>query len=255
MQRTLVILKTGSTFPDLVEQHGDFEDWVAEGLALANESVSVFDAQGPNPLPNPDALAAVVVTGAHDMVTEHALWSETASAWLRELVGRQVPTLGICYGHQLLAHALGGEVGYHPRGSEVGTVSVTLLPAGRKDALLGAMPRTFPAYATHAQSVLELPSGAVRLAESEFERNHAFRVGECVWGVQFHPEFSEPVIRHYVDRQRDLLAKQGQTAEQLIEAIEPSPAGRILQQFGQLFEKRFAPAKRSQAHTGSHGPL
>ena len=77
------------------------------------------------------ALAAVVVTGAHDMVPEHALWSETASAWLRELVGRQVPTLGICYGHQLLAHALGGEVGYHPRGSEVGTVSVTLLPAGQ----------------------------------------------------------------------------------------------------------------------------
>jgi GMP synthase (glutamine-hydrolysing) len=56
MQRTLVILKTGSTFPDLVEQHGDFEDWVAEGLALANESVSVFTLRAPTPYPIPTPL-------------------------------------------------------------------------------------------------------------------------------------------------------------------------------------------------------
>jgi GMP synthase (glutamine-hydrolysing) len=248
MNRTLFVLKTGSTFPDLAEAHGDFDDWVVDGLGLTSESVSVFDAQGPDPFPDPDVVAAVVVTGAHDMVTEQAPWSETASAWLRDLVERQVPTLGICYGHQLLAHALGGEVGYHPQGSEVGTVSISLLPAGRKDTLLASLPPTFPAYATHAQSVLRLPSDAVRLAKSEFDPNHAFRVGDCAWGVQFHPEYSEAVIREYIDRQRELLAKQGQIAEQLIEEIEPSPAGRILQRFGQLFETRFSMAKQSQTH-------
>jgi GMP synthase (glutamine-hydrolysing) len=251
MRRSLVILKTGSTFPDLTEKHGDFEDWVEAALGLPGESIHVVDAHEPDPLPDGAAVSAVVVTGAHDMVTDRAPWSETASAWLRDMVEWNVPTLGICYGHQLLAHALGGEVGYHPRGSEVGTVSITLLPAGHEDVLLGALPPTFPAYATHAQSVLQLPSRAVRLAESEFEPNHAFRIGDCAWGVQFHPEFSEPVIRHYIDRQRDMLAKQGEDADEILRTVEPSPTRKILEGFGRFVDRRSASAIRPGAHAPS----
>jgi GMP synthase (glutamine-hydrolysing) len=72
------------------------------------------------------------------------------------------------------------------------------------------------------------------LAETEFEPNQVFRVGDLVWGVQFHPEFSEPVIRYYIAKQRLRLAEQGQDADQLIQAVLPSPAGRLLKQFGRL---------------------
>jgi GMP synthase (glutamine-hydrolysing) len=56
--------------------------------------------------------------------------------------------------------------------------------------------------------------------------------------VQFHPEFSEQVMRHYIEKQRDDLAKQGQDADELLRAVTPSPAGRLLEWFGQWSTKR-----------------
>ena len=234
MPRSVVILKTGSTFPDLARKYGDFEHWVENGLALTDGSTYVVDSRNADVLPDPRSVTATVITGSHDMVTEVSQGIESTSVWLRDLVAERVPILGICYGHQLLAHALGGEVGYHPQGLDVGTATVRCLPAGREDPLLSALPPTFPAYVTHAQSVLKLPPGAVRLAETEFEPNQAFRVGDLTWGVQFHPEFSAPVLRYYIAKQSERLADQGQDADQLIQAVLPSPAGRLLERFGEL---------------------
>lgn len=230
----VVILKTGSTFSDLALKYGDFEHWVEDGLALPEGSTRVIDSRSGDGLPDPISVTAVVITGSHDMVTEAPRGIQRASDWLNALVTHQVPVLGICYGHQLLAHALGGEVGDHPQGVDVGTTTIRCLPEGRKDPLLGAMPSTFPAYVTHAQSVLKLPLGAVRLAETAFEPNQAFRVGDRAWGVQFHPEFSEPVIRYYIAKQRDRLAEQGEDADRLIQSVVSSPAGRLLKRFGRL---------------------
>jgi GMP synthase (glutamine-hydrolysing) len=234
MPKSVVILKTGSTFPDLAREYGDFEHWVQDGLALPEGSTRVVDSRSVDGLPDPNSVTAAVITGSHDMVTEAPEGAESTSDWLRDLVAHRVPVLGICYGHQLLAHALGGEVGYNPQGLDVGTATIRCLPDGRDDPLLSALPPTFPAYVTHAQSVLKLPHGALRLAETEFEPNQVFRVGDLVWGVQFHPEFSEPVIRYYIAKQRLRLAEQGQDADQLIQAVLPSPAGRLLKQFGRL---------------------
>jgi GMP synthase (glutamine-hydrolysing) len=234
VKRSLVVLKAGSTFADIVEKHGDFEDWVEGGLELPKGRIRVIDVPSGEPLPGSDSIAAVVVTGAHEMVTDGAPWSDASAEWLRGLVAERVPVLGICYGHQLLARALGGEVGYHPRGREVGAVTVSCNSEGREDALLGILPTSFPAYSSHSQSVLELPPDAVRLASTDFDSNHAFRVGERAWGVQFHPEFSEAVMRCYVGKQREELAKQGQDADQISRDVQPSPAGRLLQRFGRM---------------------
>ncbi len=100
-------------------------------------------------------------------------WSEVLAAWVAEAVPMGIPVLGVCYGHQLLAHALGGEVDYHPAGPEVGTVPVRLTPAARTDPLFARLPETFYAHATHAQSVLRLPAAAVHLAGNDYEPHHA----------------------------------------------------------------------------------
>ena len=148
-------------------------------------------------LPAQADIAGVVVTGSHSMVSDREPWSEAAAAWLRDAVAAEVPVLGICYGHQLLAHALGGEVGYHPQGIELGTVPVSLHDAAQDDPLFAGLPTQFDAQAAHRQSVRRLPEGATLLAGNHFEPHHAFRFGTRAWGVQFHPEFGEAATRAY----------------------------------------------------------
>src|SRR3546814_17012152 len=101
------------------------------------------------------------------MVTERRDGSEATAAWLREAAHAGVPVFGICYGHQLLAHALGGEVGDNPNGRKMGTVAVELLPAAADDPLFAGLPDRFLAQATHQQRVLRAPAGAPVLARSD----------------------------------------------------------------------------------------
>jgi GMP synthase (glutamine-hydrolysing) len=143
------------------------------------------------------------------MVSHREPWSETTAAWLAQLVAHDTPVLGICYGHQLLAHALGGEAGDHPQGLEIGTVTVMLDEAAATDALLHDLPAQFPAHVVHRQSALRLPEGAVRLAGSDHEPVQAFRVGTHAWGVQFHPEFDAEAMRGYIDLLADDLKSGG----------------------------------------------
>ena len=91
------------------------------------------------------------------MVTDREPWSEDTAAWLREAAAAGLPMFGVCYGHQLLAHALGGKVGYNPTGSELGTQTVELLPPAAGDQLLDGLPASFPAQMLHAQTVLQPP--------------------------------------------------------------------------------------------------
>jgi GMP synthase (glutamine-hydrolysing) len=235
--RPLVIVKVGSTFEALRAQRGDFEHWIADGLATQVLPVLVVDPRRGDTLPALDAVAGVVVTGSHAMVSHREAWSETTAAWLAQLVARDTPVLGICYGHQLLAHALGGEAGDHPRGAEVGTVSVALAEAAATDALLGGLPAQFPANVVHWQSALRLPEGAVRLAGNDHEPVQAFRVGKAAWGVQFHPEFDADVMRGYIDMLADGLRKEGADPAALRERVAATDtAAGLLGRFARIVE-------------------
>jgi GMP synthase (glutamine-hydrolysing) len=78
------------------------------------------------------------------MVTDRLAWSEKTAAWIRSAMAVEMPLFGICYGHQLMADALGGEVAYHPAGRETGCKAITLSAAGRTDPLLSDRPAHFP---------------------------------------------------------------------------------------------------------------
>lgn len=90
------------------------------------------------------------------MVTDQAYWVQKLADWIPKVLDRNIPTLGICFGHQKLAQSLGGLVAFHPGGREIDTVPITLTPEGKQDYLLGALPEVF----MDAQTVIRLPTGA-----------------------------------------------------------------------------------------------
>jgi GMP synthase (glutamine-hydrolysing) len=233
------IIKAGRTFANTARQYGDFEGWTSDAMAVSADSVRIYDVELTQPLPEPSQCRGVVITGSHAMVTDGLPWSENVARWIPRLIAEDVPLLGICYGHQLLAQAMNGRVDYHPAGREVGTVEIELLPSSADDPLFGSMPQTFLGHAVHAQTVVQLPPGAVRLARNDFEPNHAFRIGAAAWGVQFHPEYDARIMRSYVTELSDQLTTAGRNVVELMRSVKETPAAReILQRFAQFIHDK-----------------
>lgn len=227
MAPILTVLKTGATLPEIARRRGDFEDWIREGMGLPTREVRVVPVYEGAQLPSPDEVAAVAVTGSSAMVTSREPWSVRSAAWLRELWEREHPILGICYGHQLLADALGGKVAANPTGREIGTVAVRRTEEGREDPLFSVLDDHFEVQQTHSEAVVELPPGATLLATNEAIEHQAFAVGSA-WGVQFHPEFDADVVRGYVTARREAMAKEGLDPDGVFSAVHDTGAGGVL---------------------------
>ncbi|MDG2049186.1 MAG: glutamine amidotransferase [Myxococcota bacterium] len=226
--KRVVIAKTGSAPREVVSEQGDFEHWIVDRLDHPALQTRVVDVQQGQVLPAAGAIDGVVVTGSAAMVTERLPWSEALATWLVGCVRRSVPVLGICYGHQLLAQALGGRVGWNPAGREIGTVEVEGLPGMQADRLFQSMPRRMTVQETHRESVLELPEAAVRLAENAHDSHQAVRFAPLAWGVQFHPEFDARVSNGYLAVRASELAAEGMDPEVLRRAVRDSEDGRRL---------------------------
>lgn len=228
-----VVVKAGTTFPNTARQYGDCEDWTCRGLGMARDRVRVIDALRIASLPAAETCAGVVVTGSHAMVSVAHDWSERLVEWIAGLVDARVPYLGICFGHQLLARAAGGRVDYHPLGKETGTVDIALLPASATDRLLQGLRARFPVHVTHAQTVRALPATATRLASKAFEHCHALRVGECAWGLQFHPEYDSGIMTSCIDEQAGELGRAGMDPAAIRRSVRvTTDAARILRRAG-----------------------
>ena len=238
-RRKLILLKAGSTFPDLIPRLGDFDSWLLPGLGLPEDQVEVLEIWRDAALPPPEDCAGVIMTGAHAMVTDHLPWMRRALDWLPRLVAAEVPYLGICFGHQMLAEAMGGRVDFHPGGREIGCVDLHLYPACATDALFRDLPAQFPALAVHAQSVREVPPGATLLAGNAYEAHHAFRVGTRAWGIQFHPEFNRERMDTYVHHLSLQLCAAGQDCQQIRARLCDTPiAAGLLPRFAALAKTR-----------------
>lgn len=232
--KPILVLLAGRTFPEISQADGDFDDWIAHGLG-EQCLVMRMDAREAEDLPELSGVAGVVVSGSHAMVSERLPWSERLAQWLKSCVDENVPVLGICYGHQLLAHGCGGFVDYHPEGIEIGTRTIQLTESARQDLLFANMPDAFPAQLVHSQSVRELPNGAVLLARGEHESHQAYRVGQCAWGVQFHPEFSAPAMKKYIQQLEQKLSGENCDAKALSLAVVDTPdSAKLLRRFAEI---------------------
>lgn len=194
----LLVIQCGNTFPEISARFGDFDHWFVKVIRQCGGRAEIFNAHQEKTLPDIHTYAGVLITGSPAMVTDRAPWSEQLAAWLATHIASGVPMLGVCYGHQLLAHALGGEVDYQPGGREIGSLLVTLQPAASRDWLFQELRDDFHAHLTHSQSVMRVPDGARLLASSSRVAVQALHFGARCWGVQFHPEFDEDIMRAYL---------------------------------------------------------
>lgn len=248
VNKALVIVKVGDAVAELIPDHGDYDAWIRDGFGPTRLPVRVVDPRVGEALPTAPGVAGVVVTGSDAMVTDRAGWSEATARWLADVVAHGVPVLGICYGHQLLAHALGGMVIYHPAGKEIGTVPVEQTDIARDDPLFADLPERFPAHVVHSQTVAILPPGAVILASNDFEPHHAFRVGPSAWGVQFHPEFSVAATRACIVESERSLRLSGTDPAALADAVTETPeATSLLARFARFVDDAQTPERPSDA--------
>lgn len=231
-RNTLLLIQTGTPPDEIVSDHGDLPNWFGHLLAPWRNKISVARVYAGEPLPAPDNATIAVITGSWDMVTERLPWSEMTAAWIREAMAMAMPLFGVCYGHQLMAHALGGEVDYHPAGREVGSKTITLSENGLADGLLADHPTSFSAHLTHMQTVTRLPPEATVLASSQHDPHQIVRYGAHAVSTQFHPEITPAIARSLIAFRQAALRDEGVDPDRLSREVAESPvASAILTRF------------------------
>ena len=249
----LLIVRTGSTAAEVQRSHGDYDRWFRDALARHDLAFDLCDATR-EPIPELTTHVGVLVTGSVKSVLRPEPWMESLAAFLRGADRLGVPVLAVCFGCQALAAARAGKVARSPSGWEIGAVEVALTREGRLDPLFEGQPSPMPVLATHEDRVESLPPGSVRLAGNDSAPNQAFRVGESVWGVQFHPEATPAILRELIQLRRGLLEEDARGrrlpteghVDRLLERLarfDPGPSRRLLDRFVRLCLEQREPGR------------
>lgn len=219
----IVILVTGDPTDNVRSSRGDYAKIIADAIGDGwTGTYAAVDART-RALPALAAHDAVIISGSSANVHHREPWMASTEAWLADAVHRGTAVLGLCFGHQLLAQALGGEVAPNPRGREIGTVAVERIA---DDPVFEGIERSFTANACHVDTVTRVPEGAVVLARSAGDAHQSVRFSPRSLGVQFHPEFDGELIRGFIDARSDAMLAEGLDPQGTRAAATDTPAAR-----------------------------
>jgi len=181
---------------------------------------------------------AVIIGGSGDFSVHHPFsrpWINPLRTLIEIILGRSIPTFGICFGHQLLGYHLGAHVVTDPNGEEVGTVPITLTPAGKASPLFVDCESSFNVHTGHSDQIRELPKGMEVLATGETTPYQALQVkDQLIFSTQFHPDLTGEEAR-----ERYLSNKRNGSGEVSAEFLSSAEAFIIGQDVGTLLLGRF----------------
>ena len=153
------------------------------------------------PPPRPvDEYGAVMIFGGsmHADQDDHHPWLRDETLFIQRLLDLRMPLFGVCLGAQLIARAAHAPV-RAMREPEVGWVDVELTSHAHDDPVFSSLPESFPSLQWHYYE-FGVPAGAHELGRSGL-CSQAFRLGDTVWGVQFHPEVTREIVERWVDEE------------------------------------------------------
>jgi GMP synthase (glutamine-hydrolysing) len=178
----------------LVLRHEPFEHLGNFAAVLDEIGVEYYYHDLDDPLP-PDGYSAIIAMGGPMSANDDLPGLRDELALIENALRQDVPLLGICLGSQLIAKALGARV-YRNPSLEIGWEAVWTTEAAQNDPLFGDMKSPEMFFHWHGET-FDLPSGAEWLAYSEKCRHQAYRYGQRVYGIQFHPEITAEMINDW----------------------------------------------------------
>ena len=204
------ILRTDSVRPEWVPAYGEYPD-MFERLLLAEDSGLTFTTWNveAGDLPNSvEAADGFLITGSKSSVYDDKEWIRGLEGFVRELHAARRKLIGICFGHQLVAQALGGSVGKSPKGWGVGVNCYTV----DRDAFDLADGGQFCLLASHQDQVMTMPPGARQIATNDHCEVAGMALGEHILTFQGHPEFVPDYSREIMNFRREMIGEDRVTA-------------------------------------------
>ena len=237
--KNIYILKTGKTFQTIQNKLGDFDDWIIYHVEKFTKNIKVINIFDNEKLPSLNNAEGFIITGSHNMVSDELDWSLKLEKYIRKINLKNIPLLGICYGHQLISKALGGKSNFNKKGIEIGKVKINNRNTSFGDLLFRSFPKQFYAFETHYQSIIKLPANAVILASNHKDKHQAVRFSKYIWGVQFHPEFNQNIMQEYIFNQEKSLNKLGFNINKLLLNVNKcETSNKILSNFIKIIKNK-----------------
>ena len=204
--KTLGLLETDVLYDDLQADFRSYgtmftEFFARNGITLNYRFYQVQKGE----LPQPGDCDAYLITGSKAGVYDDLPWIPPLQSWINSAFTRQEKIIGICFGHQLLAHTLGGFAGRSPKGWGIGvrTERIVQLPVWAN-----ASADTLTLIYSHRDQVERLPVNATRIATSDFCENAAFAIDERILAFQGHPEFTPEYTRRLLPRRENCIGTE-----------------------------------------------
>ena len=228
----IAIINMGTPDSILKRKYGDYSDWFINAFRAADERLDP-DAFDVNDLDSADLMDydGVVVSGAEESANDDLPWMKSFDPVIWQYMESGRPVLGVCFGCQYLSRILGGKVTQMEGGGEFGNHEVELTAEGKADPLFASIPNPAAFLQCHYDKVVEPAPGSTILASNEKSPVQAFRWGESIHGVQFHPEATAGITMTIIDQ----LELEEEQKEQLkLETQQPHDGLRVLRNFAEI---------------------